>query len=125
VGWQRGWHRFYSAISTLIARFAMRPRMTLGAPRHLTIGYILNRLNHHKLGGHIPDITVSALSNKAPGFVMNASDCSPKVGNAHQHGFVAVQSTVRHYVAAAIAHKSALQSFSGFLWLKTRIQRES
>jgi hypothetical protein len=99
--------------------------MTLGAPRHLAMGHILNRLNHHKLGGHIPDITVGALSNKAPGFVMNASDCSPKVGNPHQYGFVAVQSAVRHSVAVASAHKSTLQSFSGFLWLKTRVQRES
>jgi hypothetical protein len=99
--------------------------MTLGAPRHLAVGHILNRLNHHKRSRHILAITVGALSNKARGLVMNGSDCSEKVDIASRDGFIAIQSTVWHSFAVANAHKSALQSFSGFLWLKSRVQRES
>ena len=99
--------------------------MTLGAPRHLPVGHILNRLNQHNRSRHIPAITVGALSNKARGLLMDASDCSEKIDIASRDGFIAIQSTVRHSFAVASAHKSALQSFSGFLWLKTRVQRES
>jgi hypothetical protein len=121
---QRGWHRFYSAASTLIVRVAVHAQVTLGALRHLLIGHIFNCLDHHKLDRRIPAITVGALSNKAPGFVINTSDCSRTTGNTNPDGGAPLQAALRQSVAVASAHKSGLQSFSGYLWLKTRFQRE-
>jgi hypothetical protein len=121
----RGWHRFYSAGCTLIVSFVARTQMTLVAPRHYVNGHLFNRLNHHKPDRHIPAISPGGLSHKPPAFVMNASDCSPIAVKKRSHGLVARESVLRQSVAVASAHKSALQSYSGFLCLKTRFKRES
>jgi hypothetical protein len=98
--------------------------MTLGAPRHCLIAHLLNRLNHHNLDKPIPAINAGALLNKASRFLIHASDCTPISGKASLDGGLAPQAIMEECAAVASAHKSGLQSFRGFLWLKTRVLRE-
>jgi hypothetical protein len=93
--------------------------------RHFQICHLFNRLNHRKSYRHIPAISVYALSNKAPGFVINPSDCSSTPVKALGGGLAAPGAALRQFAAVATAHKSGLQSFAGYLCLKTRFQRES
>ncbi|TDG07811.1 hypothetical protein E1N52_13585 [Paraburkholderia guartelaensis] len=100
-------------------------RETLGALRHGLIGFLLNRLNQSALDFPILDITVCALLDKARSFVIDASECCWTLFSAWLNGRAALDTILQATATVASAHKWGLQSFGSFLFLKTRVERES
>jgi len=100
-------------------------RETLGALRHWSIGFPLNRLNQSALDFPILAITVCALLDKARSLVIDASECCWTPFSAGLNAKAALDTILQASTTVASAHKSGLQSFGSFLFLKTQVERES
>jgi hypothetical protein len=107
------------------ARVANWSTWNFGCAASLVSRFSIKPFNQSALDLPILAITVCALLDKARGFVIDASECCWTLFSAWLSGRAALDTILQATATVASAHKSGLQSFGSFLFLKTRVERES